>query len=145
VSRDRGVRLQNALAAYLRQWWPSAESAGSGRPGSDVLGTPGIVWENKTPREFRPWEWTRQAQRHARARSSCCDAELGTPKDWSGPDMTGAWFCRACGHTCERVLDTAVCVYWPNSVGKRRPELALAILPLPDLVRLLAASEFEEA
>ena len=27
VSRDRGVRLQNALAAYLRTWWPDAASA----------------------------------------------------------------------------------------------------------------------
>lgn len=67
MSRDRGLRLQNALAAYLRQWWPSAESAGSGRPGSDVLGTPGIVWENKTAARFRPVEWTRQAQGHVRA------------------------------------------------------------------------------
>lgn len=48
MSRDRGIRLQNALAAYLRAWWPSAESAGSGRPGTDVLGTPGVVWECKT-------------------------------------------------------------------------------------------------
>jgi hypothetical protein len=61
VSRDRGVRLQNSLAAYLRSWWPLAESAGSGRNGTDVLNTPGIVWENKTAREFRPAEFVRQA------------------------------------------------------------------------------------
>src|SRR5271168_5002627 len=65
VSRDRGIRLQNALARYLAGWWPSAESAGSGRPGTDVLGTPGIAWENKTAREFRPGEWVRQARAHA--------------------------------------------------------------------------------
>ena len=65
MSRDRGIRLQNALAAYLARWWPNAESAGSGRPGSDVLGTPGIVWECKTAREFRPLEWCKQARRHA--------------------------------------------------------------------------------
>jgi hypothetical protein len=58
------LRLQNALARYLAAWWPSAESAGSGRPGSDILGTPGIVWENKTAREFRPLEWVRQCAGH---------------------------------------------------------------------------------
>jgi hypothetical protein len=103
------VRLQNALAAYLRQWWPHAESAGSGRPGSDVLGTPGVVWECKTPQQWRVWEWTRQAQRHVK----------------NG--------------------EVPVCVYWPHSVGERRPELALAILPLPELVKLLRAADFEEA
>ena len=66
MSRDRGIRLQNALARYLTAWWPSAESAGSGRPGSDILGTPGIVWECKTAREFRPGEWVRQAREHAK-------------------------------------------------------------------------------
>ena len=65
MSRDRGIRLQNALARYLTAWWPSAESAGSGRPGTDILGTPGIVWECKTAREFRPAEWVRQARSHA--------------------------------------------------------------------------------
>jgi hypothetical protein len=64
MSRTRGIRLQNALARYLTQWWPSAESAGSGRPGTDILGTPGVVWECKTAREFRPLEWCRQAKRH---------------------------------------------------------------------------------
>jgi hypothetical protein len=67
VSRDRGIRLQNALARYLTAWWPSAESAGSGRPGTDILGTPGIVWECKTAREFRPAEWVRQARSHTRS------------------------------------------------------------------------------
>jgi len=67
MSRDRGIRLQNALARYLTAWWPSAESAGSGRPGSDILGTPGVVWECKTAREFRPAEWVRQARGHVRA------------------------------------------------------------------------------
>jgi hypothetical protein len=67
VSRDRGIRLQNALARYLTAWWPSAESAGSGRPGNDILGTPGIVWECKTARGFRPAEWVRQARTHAPA------------------------------------------------------------------------------
>jgi hypothetical protein len=65
VSRARGVALQLALARYLTAWWPSAESAGSGRNGTDITGTPGIVWECKTAREFRPLQWCKQARRHA--------------------------------------------------------------------------------
>jgi len=70
VSRARGNRLQNALAAYLTRWWPHAESAGAGRNGTDVLGTPGVVWECKTAsdfkRDFRPAAWAAQARGHAR-------------------------------------------------------------------------------
>jgi hypothetical protein len=105
MSRDRGLRLQNALARYLSAWWPSAESAGAGRPGSDVLGTPGIVWENKTPRRFDPYVWAVQAAGHA---------ERG---------------------------ELPVCVYWPDGVGDRRPELALGILPLPQLVALIVRDD----
>jgi len=69
VSRARGLVLQNALARYLGAWWPSAESAGAGRPGSDVLGTPGVVWENKTAtdfkRDFKPTAWMKQCAGHA--------------------------------------------------------------------------------
>jgi len=70
MSRARGNRLQNALAEYLTRWFPHAESAGAGRNGTDVLGTPGIVWECKTAydfkRDFRPSAWTDQARSHAR-------------------------------------------------------------------------------
>jgi hypothetical protein len=65
MTRNRGRRYELLLAAYLRQWWPSAEAPPPSRPGSDVLGTPGIVWENKTARQFSPREFTRQAIRHA--------------------------------------------------------------------------------
>ena len=64
MSRNLGRRKERMLAAYLRQWWPNAEAPPPSRPGSDVLGTPGVVWENKTAREFRPLEFTRQARRH---------------------------------------------------------------------------------
>lgn len=67
MTRDRGIRLQAALAAYLTRWWPNAESTPSGRPGSDVTGTPGVVWECKTAAKFSPQEFARQARRHARA------------------------------------------------------------------------------
>lgn len=70
MSRARGNLLQNALAAYLTRWWPYAESAGAGRNGTDVNGTPGVVWECKTAddfkRDFRPAAWVKQAKEHAR-------------------------------------------------------------------------------
>lgn len=69
MTRARGNRLQNALADYLARWWPAAESAGAGRQGTDVLGTPGVVWECKTAvefkRDFRPAAWVSQSRAHA--------------------------------------------------------------------------------
>jgi len=70
VSDARGRALQNALAGYLRDnGWPNAESTGAGRKGTDITGTPGIVWENKTARDFkrdfRPQAWVAQSRAHA--------------------------------------------------------------------------------
>ena len=110
MSRARGNALQRALADYLRDnGWPLAESTPNGRPGTDVLGTPGLVWENKTPRRFDPFEWAKQADGHVRA------GEL------------------------------PVCVYWPDKVGMRRPQLAIGMMPLPALVGLLRASAWGPA
>ena len=68
MSHARGLDLQNALAAYLRDHgFPQAESAGAGRNGTDINGTPGICWENKTAREFKPLAFVRQAQANANA------------------------------------------------------------------------------
>lgn len=64
MSRDRGIRLQAALAAYLRRWWPSAESTPNGRGGTDILGTPGVAWECKTAKDFSPAAFVRQAKAH---------------------------------------------------------------------------------
>lgn len=59
--------LQNALARYLKDnGFPYAESAGAGRPGTDILGTPGVVWENKTARNWDLLAWIRQARAHAK-------------------------------------------------------------------------------
>jgi hypothetical protein len=71
MSHERGLDLQNALARYLGRWWPSAESTGAGRQGTDVLGIPGVVWECKTAvdfkRDFKPIAWVRQCTGHAAA------------------------------------------------------------------------------
>lgn len=107
MSRDRGLRLQNALAAYLTRWWPHAESAGSGRPGSDVLGTPGIVWENKAAARFSPAEFCRQARTHTAAFA------LDQPVDWP------------------------IAVYWPPGVGERNVENTISMMPTGLMVQLL--------
>lgn len=110
MSRARGNRLQNALAAYLTAWWPHAESAGAGRQGTDVLGTPGVVWECKTAvdfkRDFRPNEWVRQSKTHITS---------GPPAPHPVP----------------------VVVYFPPGVGESNAMHALAIVPLHVLMQLL--------
>jgi hypothetical protein len=70
VSDPRGRALQNAFAAWLRgNGWPHAESTPAGNRGTDAKGTPGIVWEVKTARnfkrDFRPAAWREQSRRHA--------------------------------------------------------------------------------
>ena len=125
MSRARGNRLQNALAAYLTGWWPHAESAGAGRNGTDVLGTPGVVWECKTAadfkRDFRPAAWVRQAETHALC--SCypvvcapgCDGDYG---------------------------DVPVVVYFPPGIGEKNTANALAIVPMHVLMRMLAEAGY---
>lgn len=120
MSRDRGIRLQNALAAYLRQWWPSAESAGSGRPGTDVLGTPGVVWENKTAAEWDVLAWVRQARRHTTARVFAVLGEDGRDSGQS-----------------KYVSDIPIVVYWPRGIGEQSADLTLCIVPTGVMVRLL--------
>lgn len=64
MTRARGNQLQNTLAKYLSRWWVHAESAGAGRNGRDILGTPGVFWENKTSgARLRPGEWVRDTTR----------------------------------------------------------------------------------
>lgn len=116
MSRDRGIRLQNVLAKYLRgEGWPAAESAGSGRPGTDILGIAGTVWENKTADEFSPKEWARQARSH-----TVC-AFCGE-KHWmdAGPPK-----------------DIPVVVYWPRGMGAESVASTISMIPTGVLVRLL--------
>ncbi len=121
MSRDRGVRLQNALAAYLRTWWPAAESAGSGRNGRDVLHTPGVWFENKATAdgEHRPGQFMRQAVKGAE--SAHCNSGFAP---------------------CNCVPDLPVVVWWPPGVGAERPENAIAMVPLDTLMHLLELAEY---
>ena len=59
----RGYRTQLVVAEWFKKsGFPFAESAGAGRSGSDVLGTPGLRIEVKARREFSPLAWVRQAR-----------------------------------------------------------------------------------
>lgn len=116
MSDARGRALPNALAAYLQQWWRHAESAGSGRNGTDILGTPGVAWEVKTAREFKrdfkPTAWVKQAREHAGE----CDCTQLKP----------------CTHA-----DVPVVVYFPSGIGAENCANTLAIMPVHVLMRLL--------
>lgn len=123
MSKARGLDLQNRLAEYLAgHGWPAAQSVGSGRPGADILGTPGIAWENKTADEFRILEFVAQAKANA--------GPGGCPP---GP--------HACGLRC-LTRDVPVVAYWPRGAGARSVELIPTIIPMAWTVRLLRGSGY---
>jgi hypothetical protein len=64
-SRAKGNQAPAWLADYLQPWWPGCEKTPNSRPGRDVLGTPGVAFEVKTAREWRPTAWQRQAGSYA--------------------------------------------------------------------------------
>lgn len=67
--KARGMKTQ-ALVAELMQkrGWPFAESAGAGRPGSDVTGTPDVAVEVKARSDLNPLAWVKQAEKSADGR-----------------------------------------------------------------------------
>jgi len=53
--KHRGYKTQDLVARYLASHgFPYAMSAGAGREGSDITGTPGIDWEVKARAKFDP-------------------------------------------------------------------------------------------
>jgi hypothetical protein len=60
--KDRGLRTERVVAAYLSQWWRSA-SVGRGA-GKDITNVPFDV-EVKARSAFQPLEWLRQATKRA--------------------------------------------------------------------------------
>ena len=60
--KNRAMRTQLVIAQHLAaNGWPFAESTGSGRSGSDILGVPGLAIEIKARANFDPMAWCRQA------------------------------------------------------------------------------------
>ena len=67
--KRRGMRTQLLVAEMLaRNGWPFAESAGAGRNGADVTGTPDIAVEVKARTNLDPLAWLRQAEAAAEGR-----------------------------------------------------------------------------
>ena len=60
--KDRGLRTERVVAAYLSQWW---RSAGVGRgAGKDITNVPFDI-EVKARSAFQPLEWLRQVSKRA--------------------------------------------------------------------------------
>lgn len=63
--KHRGYASQAILAAYLAEHgWPFAMSTGAGRSGTDVTGTPGLLWEVKARRGLNLGADLRQLAAH---------------------------------------------------------------------------------
>lgn len=57
------MRTQKLVAAHLAaNGWPFAESAGAGRQGADITGTPDLAVEVKARTNLNPLAWVRQAE-----------------------------------------------------------------------------------
>jgi hypothetical protein len=63
--KERGRETEHITAQYLTQnGFPHAQPTGAGRPGTDITGTPGIVWEIKARRALNLGADLRQVARH---------------------------------------------------------------------------------
>lgn len=88
--RRRGAESQNAVAqAFKAAGFRYAESAGAGRNGRDVLGTPGLAVEVKARRDWSPMAWTKQA---AAAADGDLPVVVARP-DGFGPAHLDDWPC----------------------------------------------------
>ena len=87
--KARGMRTQKVVAeAFKDAGWPHAETAGAGRPGTDVLGIVGEDVEVKAPRGFNVVAAMKQARERAKEGTFCLAVirpdGMGetTVKDW---------------------------------------------------------------
>lgn len=63
--KNRGYKTQAVVAAWLKQWYPYAESTGAGRQGEDITGIPFSI-EVKARSDFSPLAWIKQAEAYKR-------------------------------------------------------------------------------
>lgn len=108
--KARGMRTQLLTATHLAaNGWPHAQTAGSGRAGVDVLGTPGLSIEVKARRDWSPLAWVRQAA-----------GKPGVPfvvvrPDGMGETTVGSW-------PCVIRLDDLIAVLRAAGYGEPNPE-----------------------
>jgi len=63
------MRTQKLVAEWFAsRGWPFADTAGAGRSGSDITGTPDIAVEVKARADFNPLAWIRQSEDAASGR-----------------------------------------------------------------------------
>lgn len=86
--RKRGRETELVGASFFRKWFPFAEAVGSGSPGADLTGTPGVAVEFKAHSTFKPLEWMRQARRNAGAMLPLVVFRA----NGQGPESVGDWF-----------------------------------------------------
>lgn len=84
--KRRGRESEIAVAAHLAAIWPFAEPAGSGTPGRDITGTPGVQIEVKARRDLALPAWLRQAARHGQDLPI-----LIVRPDGMGTERVGSW------------------------------------------------------
>jgi hypothetical protein len=91
--RQRGNDTQNMVAGWFREnGWPHAESTGSGRGGTDVLGMPGLCVEVKARRDFTPTVWLAQHDgRSWRANGLAVPSLVIWRPDGYGPARLADW------------------------------------------------------
>lgn len=68
VAKEKGARIQRAVAEWYQRVWPAATTQGAGTPGRDVLNVP-VSIEVKARRDFSPQDWVRQAMSRRRTRA----------------------------------------------------------------------------
>jgi hypothetical protein len=70
--KARGMRTQKVVAeAFKEAGWPHAETAGAGRPGTDVLGIVGVDVEVKARRGFNVVAAMKQARERSADGTLC--------------------------------------------------------------------------
>ena len=79
--KHRGYKSQDIVAQYLAaNGWPFALSAGAGRQGSDITGTPAIDWEVKAKADFNPQAALKQMS--DRAKDGVLGIAVLRPNGW---------------------------------------------------------------
>jgi hypothetical protein len=120
VTRRRGLELQGAWARFVRPWFPAAASTPNGIGGNDLQNTPGIFWEVKTIRN-----------------TAGPDGEPGRnrfdPKTWVESAIRRA-----------KPGQLVIGVFFPERIGAKSPERAIALVPAHTLMYLLERAGYTE-
>lgn len=85
----RGYDSQKIFAEYIRGLFPYAEPTGAGRPGKDILSTPGVYFELKARAKFDPVAALKQTVAPAREAGDL--PIIVVRMNGQGPKNIGKW------------------------------------------------------